>query len=79
MALNDWLGFTGVFLILLAYILNVTGKLRNNDDSFIWLNIIGAGLACVASILIDYYPFIVLEGVWTLVSVIALIRKKSKA
>lgn len=72
----DWVGFVGVFLILLAYILNVFGKLEKNDLQFILLNLIGAGLACWASILMNYVPFIILEGVWAMVSLIALIKYK---
>tara|TARA_R110002049_G_scaffold307456_1_gene507996 strand:+ start:4550 stop:4789 length:240 start_codon:yes stop_codon:yes gene_type:complete len=71
----DWIGFIGVFLILLAYILNVTGKLQSSSLSFILLNLFGATLACLASVLMDYLPFIILEGVWAIVTLIALIRK----
>lgn len=71
----DWIGFIGVFLILLAYILNVFEKLRQNSLTFILLNLFGASLACLASILMQYIPFIILEGVWALVSLITLIRK----
>jgi hypothetical protein len=72
----DWIGFIGVFLILLAYILNVMGKLKNKDLTFILLNLIGAGVACFASILMRYLPFIILEGVWTIVSLISLLNYK---
>jgi len=48
----DWIGSTGVFMILLAYFLNVTEKITNKDLSFILLNFIGATLACLASILL---------------------------
>lgn len=65
---TDGLGFTGVFLILLAYFLNVTGKLKNTDLSFILLNLCGASIACLASVLLNYLPFIILEGVWALIS-----------
>ena len=71
----DWLGFIGVFLILLAYILNVFERLKQNSYTFILLNLFGASFACLASILMDYIPFIILEGVWAIVSVITLIRK----
>lgn len=70
----DWIGFIGVFQILLAYMLNVLGKLKSKDLTFILLNLIGASMACLASILMDYLPFIILEGVWTIVSLIALIK-----
>ena len=71
---TDWIGFIGVFQILLAYILNISGILEKNSLIFLLLNLIGAGMACYASILLNYVPFIVLEGVWTLVSIIALIK-----
>ena len=72
----DWIGFIGVFQILLAYILNVIGKLKAKDLTFILLNLIGASMACLASILMEYLPFVILEGVWTIVSIISLIKYK---
>jgi len=74
----DLLGFIGVALILLAYILNVSNKISNNDFSFILLNLIGALLACLASILLKYLPFIILEGIWALVSLNSLFKKVRK-
>jgi hypothetical protein len=76
MNIIDWIGFIGVFLIVIAYILNVTGKLNNKKLSFILLNLIGASLACVASVLMEYLPFIILEGVWAFVSLISLLKYK---
>ncbi len=72
----DWIGFIGVFLILLAYILNLIGQLKTKDLSFILLNLIGASMACLASILMEYLPFIILEGVWAIVSIISLLKYK---
>ena len=72
----DWIGFIGVFQILLAYMLNIFGKLEKKDLTFILLNLIGASLACLASILMKYMPFILLEGIWALVSLIALLKYK---
>ncbi|WP_339916673.1 CBU_0592 family membrane protein [Yeosuana marina] len=77
MNVTDWIGLLGVFQILLAYILNVTGKASNKSLNFIILNITGAGMACLASILLNYWPFIILEGVWTMVSLYALVIRKT--
>ena len=74
MNIVDWLGFIGVFLILLAYFLNVSEKISNKGLSFILLNMIGAMLACLASMLLDYLPFVILEAVWALVSLYSLIK-----
>ena len=72
----DWIGFIGVLLILSAYILNINGKLDKSSLVFILLNLAGASLACLASVLMNYLPFIILEGVWALASLISLIKYK---
>jgi len=54
----DLIGFIGVSQILLAYILNINGKLDKDGLTFILLNLIGAGMACLASVLMNYLPFI---------------------
>ncbi|MCF8273520.1 MAG: hypothetical protein K9I95_06780 [Flavobacteriaceae bacterium] len=74
----DWIGFLGVFQILLAYVLNVMGKISNNSFIFIILNFIGASMACLASILLNYWPFIILEAVWALVSLYSLFKFQRK-
>ena len=74
----DWIGFLGVFQILLAYCLNVMGKVSNKDLPFILLNLIGAAMACLASILLNYWPFIILEAVWAMVSLYSLFSFKKK-
>jgi hypothetical protein len=72
--INDLIGFTGVFILLIAFLLNLSGRLSQKSLGYILLNITGAGLACLASVLINYTPFIILEGTWTVVSVIALVN-----
>ncbi len=74
MTMIDWLGTLGVFLILLAYFLNIFNRLDKEGYAYILMNIGGAGLACLASVLLKYLPFIILEAAWTLVSLVALIR-----
>ena len=75
MTFIDYLGFTGVSLILLAYFMNLRGWLTTEHLGYIILNFIGALLACVASIMMEYMPFVLLEGVWFLVSAVALWRR----
>jgi len=75
----DWIGSIGVFQVLLAYFLNITGKLSTKNLVFIVLNLIGATMACTASVLLNYWPFIILEGVWALVALYSLMRYKVKS
>ena len=74
MAYNDIIGSLGVGLILIAYFLNTEKLLPKDEKLFFVLNIIGASLACYASLLINYWPFVILEGTWTLVSIYGLMR-----
>jgi len=72
---NDIVGTVGVGLILLAYFANTFSFIPKEGKLFFVLNTIGAGLACYASLLINYWPFVILEGVWCLVSVIGLVKQ----
>ncbi|HUS03305.1 MAG TPA: hypothetical protein VMY77_16310 [Chitinophagaceae bacterium] len=74
----DIIGSVGVFILLLAFVLNLLNKISRESISYILMNVIGAGLACYASYLINYIPFIILEAVWTSVSVIALLNYYKK-
>ena len=77
MEFNDLIGTVGVGLILLAYFLSTFKLLSSTSTLFFLLNIVVAGLACYASWLIKYWPFVILEAVWCLVSIVGLIKKRT--
>ncbi len=68
------IGSTGVLLLLLAFILNLFKIIKTNSFIYSFLNFIGAGIACYASVLIDFIPFVILEIVWALVGLWGMIR-----
>ncbi|PKP28565.1 MAG: hypothetical protein CVU01_03940 [Bacteroidetes bacterium HGW-Bacteroidetes-18] len=70
----DWIGFIGVTLLLLAFFLNLMGKIKTDSLSYLLLNFLGAGIACLASELLNYMPFVILEGCWALVSAVGLVK-----
>jgi hypothetical protein len=72
MSYTDIIGTLGVGAILIAYFCNIFGIIKKDGKLFFALNIAGAGLACYASLLIHFWPFVILEGTWCLVSVIGL-------
>jgi hypothetical protein len=74
MTYNDIIGTIGVGLILLAYFMNTIGLVTKNGQLYFVINVIGAALACYASILINYWPFVILEGTWMLVSIYGLMK-----
>lgn len=82
LSINDLIGFVGVAMLLVAFLLNLKGILHKDRLGYILLNLIGAALACLASYLIRYYPFVILEASWTMVSAFALLqyfRRKQSA
>ncbi|MEZ4803122.1 MAG: hypothetical protein R2797_10140 [Gelidibacter sp.] len=68
----DWIGSIGVSQVLLAYFLNSIGKISTKSVAFILLNFVGASMACLASVCLRYWPFIILEGIWALISLYSL-------
>lgn len=84
MSNSDIIGTIGVTMMLVVFILNIADKLSNDSPFYIVLNMIGGCFACIASVMISYTPFVILEGTWTLISAWALyvyfkrdFRKKS--
>ncbi|NQU80535.1 MAG: hypothetical protein HQ543_03345 [Bacteroidetes bacterium] len=72
------IGSIGVFLLLLAFILNLFKILKTNSFIYSFLNFLGAGIACYASVLIDFIPFVILEAFWALAGLWGMIRTFSK-
>jgi len=80
MTLADILGTIGVSILLGAYFLNLLRKIKPDGFIYTFLNFLGAGIALMASVLLNFVPFIILEAVWTLISLYAIINffKKGK-
>jgi uncharacterized membrane protein required for colicin V production len=79
MSYSSIIGSLGVTLLLAAFFLSLFRYITQESRLYIFLNIIGAGLSCYASVLIRYWPFVVLEGCWGLVALAALRGKKQRA
>ncbi len=75
---TDWIGIIGVTILLLAFFLNLLNKIKTESFLYLFMNFIGAAIACLASVLLKYAPFIILEGSWTLVSAFGLYKYFSK-
>ena len=68
------IGFAGVALLLAAFLLNLLKVMRSESVAYAALNCVGAAIACYSSYLIDFMPFVVLEGAWALAALAALAR-----
>ena len=76
MSAAEWTGTLGVSILLLAFALNLIGKLKAQSGSYLFLNAFGSLLAGISSYMIAFWPFVILEGVWFFSSLIMLFNVK---
>jgi hypothetical protein len=77
-SLSDWIGTIGVTLLLVAFALNIAKKLPATSAAYLSLNVAGATLAGISSYMIHFWPFVVLESVWVLATLMALLKPGKK-
>ncbi len=78
MSTTDTIGAIGVALLLLAFLLNLLGYLKATGRPYLFLNMVGAGMAGVAAAMVPFWPFVVLEGVWATVAAVGLFRPRGE-
>lgn len=69
------IGSIGVSLLLAAFFLNLFKSLSSETYLYMMLNLVGGALACYSSYLINFVPFMLLEGTWAAVAAIGVLRK----
>jgi hypothetical protein len=74
MTYTDIISTIGVSLILFAFFLNTFKYISDSSKLYFILNIIGGAFACYGSVLLNSLPFIILEGTWSLVALIGLMK-----
>ncbi|HKP52275.1 MAG TPA: hypothetical protein VJ183_06450 [Chloroflexia bacterium] len=70
----------GSILILGAYIANQIRRIGPLDFSYVLLNLVGSAILAVVAVIEQQWGFLLLEGVWALVSLwstVKLLMKKS--
>jgi hypothetical protein len=55
--------------------LNLAGVIDRVSLTYQLLNMIGAGLSAIASLLIGFIPFVVLEGLWAIIAGVAIAKR----
>lgn len=68
----------GALLILTAYAAHQAGRLGRESSLYHLLNVSGGLILAVVAIVSYQIGFIILEGVWTIISLAALIRLRRR-
>ena len=69
----------GALLILAAFILAQVGRLETGSVPYLVLNLVGSSVLAIDAWLGAEWGFLLLEGVWAIVSAIGLARALSRA
>lgn len=62
------IGSLGATIILVMFLLNQTNRLKNSSVSYDFMNFVGSLLLVVYAILLNSWPFLILNTIWGLVS-----------
>ena len=68
----------GSLLVLAAFVLAQLGVLNSRSLVYLLLNAVGSGALAAAALLGRQWGFLLLEGVWAVVSVIGLTRELAR-
>ncbi len=68
----------GSLLVLVAYVASQFGWLNAERPAYAFANIVGSGLLAVVATLEAQWGFLLLEGAWASVSLVAVVRQRAK-
>lgn len=72
--LIETLGWIGSLLVIAAYALNSYQKIKTDSLAFQTLNLTGAMLLIINSSFKQAYPFTLINSVWAIIAMVAIIR-----
>ena len=71
----DVVQIAGSLLVLVAFVAALGGRLEQSSYAYLGLNTVGSAVLAVTAIISHEWGFLLLEGVWALVSTYSLVRK----
>lgn len=74
MSTPDLIATIGVSLLLIGFLLQIMKIINAQSSVFSVLNLVGAGMAGISAYMISFVPFVILEGVWVIVSIFNLVQ-----
>ncbi len=72
---TEILSYLGMICILVAFLLETRDVLGSKDSKYLSLMALGSGLLAVRALLIYEWAFLVLEIVWCIAAIMALVKR----
>lgn len=69
------ISLAGALTILAAFTLQQAGRLKSDDLPYLWANLAGASTLTAVAWIERQWGFLLMEGVWALVSAWSLLRR----
>jgi hypothetical protein len=69
----------GALMILIAYAAAQTGRWSTDGRVYLWLNEIGSVILAVLAAMTQNWGFLLLEGVWAIVTAHSLLKRRRAA
>ena len=77
--ISEAIAYSGMMLILGAFLLETRNVLDSKNKIYLLMMASGSGLLAVRALLIEEWAFLILEIVWCLAAIVALIGLTSKS
>jgi lipid-A-disaccharide synthase-like uncharacterized protein len=72
--INDILGWTGAFFVLLAYGLLSVRRLRAEQPAYHWMNLAGSLMLAIYALNLQAHASVVVNVIWLLIAIWALLQ-----
>jgi hypothetical protein len=72
----ETIGWIGAVLIVGAYFLNITGRLKSSSAVYIISNLLGGIFFTVNTLVHHAYPSMIVNIIWVLIAIGALLKKE---
>jgi hypothetical protein len=66
----------GAVMILVAYAAAQTGRWSTDAPIYLWLNLFGSAILAVLAAMSQNWGFLLLEGVWAIVTAHSLLKRR---
>ena len=75
-AATNAMAYVGMLSILAAFVLETRGRLDSRGGAYLWMMIVGSALLAIRAAHMQEWAFLILEAVWSLAALAALLRPR---